>query len=237
MQIVDGKFALTVFVVASIVLTCAGCFQAREVVTTRKAVERAVPEMHLEREMEFSLGSGVLRFAGLTGLAAGAFVQDESSRQNLQMARRYLGDIRRVELGIYNVSGDYPIEKAGRLQLPHLSSEYWETLVRINDGDQQVWIIYEDRRPFIRPLFPESRIRDIMVVVLDDDQLVIARLYGDIEGIMRRAAREHMPASFREHIPFKAFDVFGNDDVTETKTAIADEQQAKDASTVSEGGS
>lgn len=83
-----------------------------------------------------------------------------------------LNGIRKIEVGIYDV-----VDRDGRTGsgLPAMELDDWVTIVRARDGDECIQILCR----------PEGeRIRALVAVVLDDDELVVVRLKGRLEKFL-----------------------------------------------------
>ncbi len=158
-----------------VTLTTSGCLYSREIAQTRRDIEKAYPDLHLKREFVMSFGPGSLGFARwVTGL-----VRDEDAR----FASNLLENVRRVKLGVYEIVGETP--DYSQYDVPGLrrfQRDGWETAVRVRETDgaredaEHVWIMYREHR---------DRIENMFLAVLDGENLVLIRLDGDLEGILK----------------------------------------------------
>lgn len=160
----------------ALVLAClllSGCFYSREVARTRHAIEQAYPEARFDREMVLSLGPVSLFTAGLlTGLAS-----DET-----EDVRPYLRYLRRVKVGVYAVEGLPPLDAVDLPQLRRLREKGWETLIATREEDATTWTLYRERR---------GTVRDVYVLTLSEDELVMVRLKGRLDKLLAHAMREN----------------------------------------------
>ena len=158
---------LLALVLAAPVLS--GCLYSREVAQTRRAIEQAYPEARFEREMVLSLGPVSLFALRLfSGLAP-------------EGARGPLRDLRRVKVGVYRAEALPPLQDFEPAQVQRLQRRGWETVVRTREADEATWVLYRTRR---------GTVRDLYVIALDDEELVLTRLSGRLDRLLARAFRE-----------------------------------------------
>jgi hypothetical protein len=162
-------------------LSSPGCFWAPELTGIRRDLESQLPGASFDKDIELSFGPVMLTFARvLTSVIPGA---DE--------ARPWLHGVSRVQIGVY----DAHVGSTAELQMPeHLKSLLdlgWETAMRVRDDDEAVWLLYH----------PDGdKVREIFVVVLNDDELVIVKARGRLERIVAAALDEaHGRHSFTEN--------------------------------------
>ena len=167
----------TVAVVALVALLCSGCFYSREIAQTRRDLERAYPEAEFDREMMVNLGPLSIRTARWI-----LHWMDEDD--DVAMARSYLGEVRRVKVGLYKTEflpdlGDFDPPALRRFR-----QDGWELAVQVHEDDEAVWLFYKPGR---------RGIRDLYAVVLTEEELVLARLRGRLDRLVRRALEDHAP--------------------------------------------
>src|SRR5690606_3138536 len=63
-----------------------------------------------------------------------------------------------------------------------LERQGWEVLAKFREDDEVVHVYYRERR---------DAIRDLYVMVLSDDELVITRVKGDLSHLVARAIHDH----------------------------------------------
>ena len=147
--------------------TLSGCIYSREVAQTRRALEAAYPEARFEREMVLSLGP-VSLFA--LRLFSGLAPEEVPLR-----------DLRRVKVGVYRAEGLPPLQRFDPAQVRRLQRQGWTVAVRTREADAATWVLYRARR---------GTVRDVYVLALDDEELVLTRLSGRFDRILARAFRE-----------------------------------------------
>ena len=175
-----------VFVICSllVVTTSSGCLWAPELDSVRKDIERQLPGSSFNREFALSLGPVSMAIAR----AIVRFVPEAKE------ARQYLGDIRSVKIAVYEVQ-NAPAD--AQLHMPNklhklIKDDEWEIAVKVKEPGENVWLAYRTR---------ETAIKEIYVVVLSDDELVLVRAEGDIDRLAVKAMRDHMPEHARIGIP------------------------------------
>ena len=157
-------------VVLLLVPLCSGCFYAREIVHTRRDIERAYPQARFDREVVVRLGTGPLR--GI-GWIAGLVPDDD-----VQVARDYLRDLHRVKVGVYRTETLPPLGEVNLARLPRFEEGGWRLAVRTQEADEAVWVLYRA---------PHGDVRDLYVLVLDEEALVLVRLQGRLDEMLKRA--------------------------------------------------
>jgi len=168
-----------VLTVIAIVLSIAvigastGCLWAPDLAMVRKDIERQLPGVNFDKEIELTLGPISLAFARmLTGIVPDA-----------REASGYLQDVSRLELAVYNTEDMPP---AGTVSMPERlqkmqESEGWELAVRMRDDDEVAWILYR---------LDDESIKELYVVILSNDELVLVKAEGRLERLVARALSE-----------------------------------------------
>jgi len=147
-----------------------GCLWAPDLAMVRKDIERQLPGVSFDKEIELSLGPVSLAFARmLTRVTPEA--QDASG---------YLRDVSRIELAVYNTQDMPP---AGKVTMPErlqkmTDSEGWELAVKVRDDDELAWVLYR---------MDGEAVRELYVVVVSDDELVMVKAEGKLERLVARA--------------------------------------------------
>ena len=166
----------------AVVLATSGCIYSREISNTRRAIEEEIPGSQFDRKIVLSIGSGTLRTAGwLTSL-----IPDD----DMEEVRRYLDDVKRIKVGIYETESLPDDGPPGAPMLSDMVERGWEVAVRLRDERDRVWLLYRSHRDRIRALF---------VIVLNEDNLVIARVEGHLDRIVQRAMADYRPFSRLAH--------------------------------------
>ena len=154
-------------------LLLSGCLYSREVSRTRHAIERAYPEARFDREVVFSFGPlSLLSARLLTGLAP----------SQTEEVRPYLRSLRRVKVGVYRAEGLSSLNTIDLPQVRRLREKGWETLVAVREPEATTWVLYRERR---------RAVRDLYVLTLSEDELVMVRLKGRLDKLLTHVMREH----------------------------------------------
>lgn len=162
----------------ALLLACAllfgsGCFASREMARVGHDAEAQWPGLRLEREVNVSLGPLALR---TTRWALRRVGDDEAHR-----AAAYLQAVRRLKVGIYRVVR--PPREAGALPLPaSYQRPGWEVAVRAHEPDAHTWVLYRERG---------GAVRDLCILTLSGDELVVARLEGRLDALLEQAVADH----------------------------------------------
>jgi hypothetical protein len=150
-----------------------GCLWAPNLAVVRKDIERQLPGARFDKEIELSLGPLSLTFARLVT----RMVPEAND------AHRYLSNVSRIELAVYNVD-ELPSTSAmvtparlSRLQ----EDEGWEMAVKVCDNNERVWVLYR---------IDDDSIKELYVVVLGDEELVMVKAKGRLERLAAHALSE-----------------------------------------------
>lgn len=162
---------LSVLLLLSVTLT--GCFYSREIAHTRRDIERFT-QADFDRTFVVSLGPISLRTLGwISGLVR----EDE-----VRMARSYLREISRVKVGVYHTDFGFAYDKVDLANLPRFEEKGWEVAVRFREEDEFGWVLYREHR---------GTVRDLYIVVLSDEELVLARVQGHLNRLLARVMEDH----------------------------------------------
>jgi len=164
---------IAVVILLAVVAATSGCLWAPDLAMVRKDIERQLPGASFEKEIELSLGPISLAFARLVT----RIVPDARE------ASGYLRDVSRIEIAVYNAERVPP---ARDVKMPQklkdmTSGEGWEMAVKVRDDDELVWVLYR---------IDDDSIKELYVVALDSDELVMVRAEGKLERLVARALEE-----------------------------------------------
>lgn len=152
-------------------LLLGGCLYSREITHIRNDVASAL-EVSFDRE--FVIVIGPRTFHGLGWFARR--IPDSRTR----MAGDLLAHVDRIKVGVYRAAGP-----AGRgltvSDLPRLRDSDWQVAVRTREDDASVWVMYRERHTFVR---------DMLVLSLEGDELVIVRLEGRLDALLEQAVAD-----------------------------------------------
>ena len=110
-------------------------------------------------------------------------IPGERPDDDANLAGAFLRDVHRVKVGVFRTR---EIPRDGDLELHTLKRferDGWGVAARVREDDEQVWVMYRERY---------GHIRDMYVLVLDPDELVIVRFEGDLNEIVRLALEDEM---------------------------------------------
>jgi hypothetical protein len=160
----SSRILLSATLLLTAVLT--GCVST-ELSGVRNDLARQMPEASIGDGRTFSFGAVSLGFARLVSGLVGEDSQD---------VRAVLRGVRRVQVGRFDVAG--PVDAPG-LRMParlrrYVDREGWEHLVTFRQDGEAGWVLYRARG---------ERITDLFVTVLSDDELLLARISGDLTGV------------------------------------------------------
>lgn len=161
-----------VIAIALVMSATTGCAWTPELTRVKNDIERQIPDARFEKEFSISLGPVAMRFARLVC----RFVPDARE------ARGYLKDVSRVQVAVYNMSSMPPVKHVHIPdQLKNMTNEGWEVAVKVREDDHLVWVLYRADK---------NTIRDLYVVVLDSEELVLVKASGNLERLVARALSE-----------------------------------------------
>jgi len=135
----------------------------------------------LSRELSASAGVRLEREMGITVTRSGVWL----ARWGLKFANDddipfSLKGVKRVQVGIYKVDGlARGHETRSPLAVDDLL-EGWQRWVRIQDGDDEVVVLVDERN---------GRMRGMVVVVAERDEWVLVRLKGNLDRVIEDAMR------------------------------------------------
>ncbi len=126
----------------------------------------------LEAKVKLELGPGFLSLAKL-----GVNLTDSE-------AKRYLADIRKVELGVYEISGLPPLKGMSLWEeIPRkMAQRGWETLIKAKEQDEVSLIFYRLKK----------RGKGLIYLIdLNQTELVLVKVEGKLERLIEKALWEN----------------------------------------------
>lgn len=166
------RFMIAAALIAA-TLASPGCLWAPELAGIRRDLESQLTGASFHKEVELSLGPVALTFARV----AAAFVP------GAREARQYLRDVSRVQVAVYDHARFN--EATSVLEIPQrlltLLDDGWEMAVKVNDGTDHAWLLYRAE---------DETIKEVLIVVLNEDELVLVKARGRLERVVDRALRE-----------------------------------------------
>lgn len=158
-----------IMIMTAAVLSSCMSFSDRPMRPMRNAILAQNPELTLEKEMAVNVGRSLFSLLD-------AFADDEADLSNLD----------NVNIAIYKVHG-VQATKNGLSKQSFAEalrktdgSLHWEQIVRVRDHGENVWV-------FAGMDLPRNRLEAISVIVLEQDELVLINVDGDIDEMMKYA--------------------------------------------------
>ena len=156
-------------------LGVSGCLWAPELAQIQREIENQLPGSAFEKEVRLSLGPlslGLARF--VTRFIPEGYVPEAGE------AHAYLQEVRRVQLATYRTISVPPLHGLRMpLHLKQLMREQnWQLAVKTQKEKELVWVLTRQEAGIIR---------DIYVVLLDTEQLVLVRVEGRMEQLLAKA--------------------------------------------------
>ncbi len=154
-------------------LLFSGCLWAPNLDRLKQEIQAQIPDASFDKEVSFTLGPVTLGIARIFS----RFIPEANE------ARGYLDGISRVEVAVYETESLPSLEKLRfPKRLQHLTEkEGWELAAKVREEDNVVWILFHEKR---------NRINSLYVVVLDEENLVLVRLKGNLEKAVMKGLRE-----------------------------------------------
>ena len=143
-----------------------GCSNMGEFARTRDAIEMGT-DSRFDRGMRVNLSPGLFRTAGwLT-----RYVDDDEA----QWAGDALYGVRRVRASVYPTRRLKELHDFDVQKLPQFEQPGWHVAYEYVSDDEMHWLLYRER---------QNRIRDMFVVAVDEDIMVLARIQGQLDGLL-----------------------------------------------------
>jgi hypothetical protein len=145
-----------------------GCVESSMVARTRMDLEDELPEAQFEKEFAIRLGRLTTAFVKPV-----AFFDLEDEDQEEQILRR----IHRVHFATYTVE-DFPENLDGRSLASldrRMQKQGWARMVRTREDQDLTWVYVRENK---------EEIRDLLVVVLAYDEMIIVRVGGRLDQMM-----------------------------------------------------
>ena len=140
---------------------------------------------HIDRDVpEAEIGEGfALSFGALTmGSARTALALADDGDESTEVARAMLRHVKRVQIGTYEVRGNADLS---RIRSPRVFAAYerdgWVPVVTVRETDEVVWIMAREKH---------DDLRDLLVVLLDHEELMVAKLSGNLSRAVAAAFQE-----------------------------------------------
>lgn len=149
-----------------------GCVWTPELRQIKQDIAHQIPGASFDQEVSFSIGPGGMALAR----AAVALVPAAHD------ARVWLKDVSRVEVALYEVSAGEPASRvATPARIEEMLEDGWEMAARVREPHESVWILYR---------VDGDSVREMFVVSLDRQELVMVKVKGRLERLIARALTE-----------------------------------------------
>jgi hypothetical protein len=156
-------------------LAAAGCLWTPELSQIQREIQSQLPGAAFEKEVRISLGPlslGLARF--VTRFIPESYVPEAGE------AHAYLEEVRRVQVAMYRTLS-LPSLHGVRMPL-HLKQlmreQGWQLAVKTQKEKELVWVLTRQEGGIVR---------DIYVVLLDEEQLVLVRVEGRMQQLLAKA--------------------------------------------------
>ncbi len=149
-----------------------GCAFTNEISRTKQDIEHH-SDVDAQTGIVFSIGPGLFHTAGFIA----KFVDDEDA----QTASRLAYGIRRIKAGVYPLSYHSDLSDLDVPELRRFKKKGWKTALKVEDFNEVGWVMYRERN---------RRVRDLFVVVLTEDEMVLTRIQGNLTELLEIALDE-----------------------------------------------
>jgi len=142
----------------------------------REEILGTLKPMEFEKLISFNLGKGSMLFIKGIVSFAGDSVEDEDID--------ILDSLKDIKVGIYEsreVVSEKSFNALGNIR-GLLEDRGWDLLIKAHESDEYVLVFYQIEDEFLDSL---------LVIVLEDNELVIVEMSGDLERIIENSLRDH----------------------------------------------
>ncbi len=153
-------------------LSFTGCSYTSEITRTKHHIEHN-STIDAQTGVVVSIGPGIFHTTGFLA----KFVDDEDA----QMASRLAYGIRRIKAGVYPLSYASDLEEIDIPEMERFKKRGWKAALKVEDENEVGWILYRERN---------RRVRDMFVVVITDEEMVLARIQGNLTELLEVALDE-----------------------------------------------
>jgi len=134
---------------------------------------------NVSRQLSREAGVDLQQEIGLTVTRSGIWLAKKGLKWSDEVDIS-LDGLRRVEVGVYTVQGTQG-DAAEALDINVFPTE-WDMWVHVQDEGEQVFVM-------VRPGKKPEEIRGLLVVVAEDEEWVVVRMYGDLDRILEDTMR------------------------------------------------
>ena len=147
------------------VLSSCMSFSDKSLRPVRNSITQQMPEIHLEKEFAVSMGGGIFNLLDVITLNEA----DVSEMEHVDVAV-YKVDPGRGDIDFSRLNFEQTVTEKD-------SSLHWETIVRVRDEEEQVWVL-------VGMNLDRNSLEAVTVFVLDRDQLVLINVDGDLHEMV-----------------------------------------------------
>lgn len=131
----------------------------------------------IRRNISRSTGTEYSREFGMTlgriGLTVARLALDENDEE-----QALLRGLTKVQVGVYQVESRQ--QDPGDLELGRISMANWEPMMSVHEGDEDVQVLLKRK---------EGEVREMLVVVSENDELTIVRMKGRLDEMLEEAVQ------------------------------------------------
>lgn len=131
----------------------------------RNSITQQMPEIRLDKEFAVSIGGGLFNFLDVITFNEA----DVSEMDHVQVA------VYKVDSGRRDI--DFSKLNFEQTMLAKDSNLHWETIVRVRDDEEQVWVLAGMN-------LDRNSLDAVTVFVLDKDELVLINVDGDLHEML-----------------------------------------------------
>jgi len=169
----SSRTGLAIALVA--LLASSGC-TSFEMTRLRNHIDRDVPEADIGKGYAMSFGWFTM------GTARTVLALSDDGDESTEMARALLRHVKKVQVGRYDVNGRVALDDVSTPSIFFAYEERgWIPVVTVREDDELVWVMAKEKH---------DDLRDLLVVVLSDDELVVAKLSGNLTRAVTAAMAE-----------------------------------------------
>ena len=158
-----------------VAISLSGC-ASYELMRVRNDIDRQVPEAQI--------GDGYAMSFGRISLGLARWLSGLADDKDAEIAKAVLSKVRRVQFARYEVNGTFDaatLRMPGRLR-SYLERGDWYLLAGVREESEAVWVVYKE---------DGSAVVDLLAVVMGEEELVLAKISGDLNAVVVAALSQH----------------------------------------------
>lgn len=169
-----------------IVLLLSGCIGSSHFTEVRHDLDDQLQGVRFKRQVGVQVGPLTM---GLTRFIL-SFMDDPETDE----ARALLRAVQVAHVRVYEIVGrlrDQEVRTPRALR--QMQDHGWNMLVKVRDDESNVWVMSRDRL---------GDVRDLYLVVMDDENLVMARVKGNFTTMVEKAMQMSEEDRYKSFMPF-----------------------------------